>query len=444
MKVSFDFDTTLMFPVEIVDNFPHTGKPNKEFVDKFKEHMANGDEVYIVTSRVNNSLSHKQIIRFCGENRLNPVDIIHTNGESKTPTLKELGIELHYDDDPQELIDAKKAGIEGVNTLNDAAIRAHNEYYGLDESQSFKQFLRFEENKPILKVNANNKNVVILEEKKTFKNTFKMEEKLFESENKACRVGVVGYSDDKFDKKEAKELIEKAFDKVKDEYGDNITVVSGYAAMGIPLLAYKEAVKREWKTKGIACKKADEYEKFPVDSFEIVGDDWGDESETFLNDIDVLIKIGGGEQSKDEAKKAKDMDLKVFEYKLEEKKPVKESRCLLENKKIKVYLDDLRPTPDGWVRVYWPEEAIELLKTGNVEEISLDHDLGDDEHGTGNDVVNWIEEQVVTNGFIPPKIRVHSDNAAGVQKMNAGIKQIERYHRRNLGLQEKRTFKDSF
>ena len=50
---------------------------------------------------------------------------------------------------------------------------------------------------------------------------------------------------------------------------------------------------------------------------------------------------------------------------------------------MKVYLDDGRKTPDGWYRVYWPDEAIELLKTGKVTEISFDHDLGDDERGTG-------------------------------------------------------------
>ena len=59
---------------------------------------------------------------------------------------------------------------------------------------------------------------------------------------------------------------------------------------------------------------------------------------------------------------------------------------------MKVYLDDERETPEGWVRVYWPHEAIELLKTGKVEEISLDHDLGDDEKGTGYDVVTWVED----------------------------------------------------
>ena len=91
---------------------------------------------------------------------------------------------------------------------------------------------------------------------------------------------------------------------------------------------------------------------------------------------------------------------------------------------VKVYLDDERKTPDGWIRVYWPEEAIELLKTGNVEEISLDHDLGDDDHGTGYDVVLWIEEQVILNQFSPPIIKVHSANSSARQKMELGINNI--------------------
>ena len=61
---------------------------------------------------------------------------------------------------------------------------------------------------------------------------------------------------------------------------------------------------------------------------------------------------------------------------------------------MRVFLDDERTTPEGWIRVYWPSEAIALLQTGEVEELSLDHDLGDDERGTGYDVVLWIEEAV--------------------------------------------------
>ena len=90
---------------------------------------------------------------------------------------------------------------------------------------------------------------------------------------------------------------------------------------------------------------------------------------------------------------------------------------------MRVYLDDEREIPEGWVRVYWPNEAIELLKTGEVVEISLDHDLGDDERGTGYDVVLWIEEAVATTGFEPPVIKgplgqflCQAENGAGHQQ----------------------------
>lgn len=91
---------------------------------------------------------------------------------------------------------------------------------------------------------------------------------------------------------------------------------------------------------------------------------------------------------------------------------------------MKIYLDDERTTPEGWRRVYWPDEAILLLETGQVTEISLDHDLGDDERGTGYDVVLWIEEAVITRGFIPPKILVHSANSSARLKMELGIQSI--------------------
>lgn len=94
---------------------------------------------------------------------------------------------------------------------------------------------------------------------------------------------------------------------------------------------------------------------------------------------------------------------------------------------MRVFLDDERATPDGWIRVYWPSEAIALLETGQVEELSLDHDLGDDERGTGYDVVLWIEEAVVLRGFKPPKMAVHSANSSAREKMLAGIRSIERH-----------------
>ena len=78
------------------------------------------------------------------------------------------------------------------------------------------------------------------------------------------------------------------------------------------------------------------------------------------------------------------------------------------------------------MRVYWPDEAIALLESGAVEELSLDHDLGDDERGTGYDVVLWIEEAVALRGFKSPRIAVHSANSSARDKMIAGIQSIER------------------
>ncbi|MGO4809179.1 cyclic-phosphate processing receiver domain-containing protein [Cupriavidus sp. 2MCAB6] len=93
---------------------------------------------------------------------------------------------------------------------------------------------------------------------------------------------------------------------------------------------------------------------------------------------------------------------------------------------MKVYLDDERPTPAGWTRAYWPSETIALLETGEVTDLSLDHDLGDDERGTGYDVILWIEEAVALRDFVPPRITVHSSNASAAEKMRAGILTIER------------------
>lgn len=97
-----------------------------------------------------------------------------------------------------------------------------------------------------------------------------------------------------------------------------------------------------------------------------------------------------------------------------------------EENHVKIYLDDERETPEGWVRVYWPDEAITLLKRGGVTEISLDHDLGNDERGTGYDVLLWIEEQVVLYGYKAPTIRVHSANSSAREKMEAAIDAISR------------------
>lgn len=91
---------------------------------------------------------------------------------------------------------------------------------------------------------------------------------------------------------------------------------------------------------------------------------------------------------------------------------------------MKIYLDDERIAPAGWTQVRWPDEVIELLKTGKVTELSLDHDLGNDERGTGYDILLWLEEQVVCNDFIPPVIHIHTANPAARIRMEGAIRSI--------------------
>jgi hypothetical protein len=93
---------------------------------------------------------------------------------------------------------------------------------------------------------------------------------------------------------------------------------------------------------------------------------------------------------------------------------------------MKIYLDDERVAPTGWVSARWPQEVIELLQTNQVTEISLDHDLGDDERGTGYDVILWIEAAIALRGFDAPKIYVHSANSSARQKMELGVESIKR------------------
>lgn len=88
---------------------------------------------------------------------------------------------------------------------------------------------------------------------------------------------------------------------------------------------------------------------------------------------------------------------------------------------MKVYLDDEREAPPGWTQARWPADVISLLIAGGVTHLSLDHDLGDDAHGTGYDVLIWIEEAVVLRGFVPPVIGVHTANPAARKRMEAAV-----------------------
>lgn len=95
---------------------------------------------------------------------------------------------------------------------------------------------------------------------------------------------------------------------------------------------------------------------------------------------------------------------------------------------IKIYLDDTRPAPEGYLLCSTPRAVIDLLTQypGQIDEISLDHDLGIFALGvevTGYDVLLWLESNP---HFAPDKINVHSANTAVWLKMKQAIASIKK------------------
>jgi len=133
------------------------------------------------------------------------------------------------------------------------------------------------------------------------------------------RVGVVGYSTQKFDEDRARRLVNQAYDQIAAEHQtDQITVVSGLSNFGLPKIAYEEAVKRNWKTAGVTLQyRLDRGDPlFPVDEQIVINGQRGDESPAFLDNIHMLVRVGGGDQSTNETEAVKASGRQVIEHDL--------------------------------------------------------------------------------------------------------------------------------
>jgi len=107
---------------------------------------------------------------------------------------------------------------------------------------------------------------------------------------------------------------------------------------------------------------------------------------------------------------------------------------------MKLYIDDLRPCPNGYVLARTYAEALDQLRSNTFDEISLDHDLGEEK--TGYDILCWIEWQVFTlapDDFANTVLKVHSANPVGRQRMLQvieSIKTIKKHHFSTIGESE--------
>lgn len=92
----------------------------------------------------------------------------------------------------------------------------------------------------------------------------------------------------------------------------------------------------------------------------------------------------------------------------------------------RLWLDDERPAPSGWLWVYTVAEAIAMLEQGHITEISLDNDLGAGEP-EGYLVADWIEEQAVFGklGRIK-RLYVHTRNSVARDRMAAALRNAVR------------------
>ena len=92
---------------------------------------------------------------------------------------------------------------------------------------------------------------------------------------------------------------------------------------------------------------------------------------------------------------------------------------------MKIWLDDLRPVPDGFIWVHNLAELKALLASNQevIEVMSFDNDLGDGEP-EGYDIIKWLANTHLERW--PKEIRVHSANPAGAHNIQQYIDFIRR------------------
>ncbi len=144
--------------------------------------------------------------------------------------------------------------------------------------------------------------------------------------NNILKIGVVGFSRNQFDQPDAAKKLKHFISQIiEGKAAGNIELVSGFTNMGVPRLAYLLADELGLVTVGFSASQAFRVRAgiYPVQKQIIVGQKFGDESEEFIQYIDVLVRIGGGPQSRHETERFKqvyaDKDLSqiLFETEVE-------------------------------------------------------------------------------------------------------------------------------
>lgn len=104
---SFDFDNTLYEG--------YLSRPRLAIIQELFDYYRNGYKIIIVTVRHHSERA--EIDEFILEHKLPVQEIYFTNLTPKGPLLKQLNVEIHFDDCPDQLISTTLHGITAVNIL---------------------------------------------------------------------------------------------------------------------------------------------------------------------------------------------------------------------------------------------------------------------------------------------------------------------------------------
>ena len=97
---------------------------------------------------------------------------------------------------------------------------------------------------------------------------------------------------------------------------------------------------------------------------------------------------------------------------------------------MRLWIDDVRPAPDGWTWAKTSDEALAILGP-DVTEISFDHDLGGDD--TAMIVAKEIERLAFLAERAPPKWSIHSANPVGRLNLQAALQRADEFWNSSSG-----------
>ena len=130
-KISFDWDNTIAMSY-MVDSEDDSELPvytfqgyNDKLIDLIKDYYNHDIELFIVTSRKREleqyypeDSVHYQLRLLKLDHIFPPSRVHYTDGDLKAKTLRDLGVELHYDDSMEEVLECKRAGIDVIPSMS--------------------------------------------------------------------------------------------------------------------------------------------------------------------------------------------------------------------------------------------------------------------------------------------------------------------------------------